>query len=293
MIAAITSCTNTSNPSVLIAAGLLARKAVAKGLTVKPWVKTSLAPGSRWSPTISPRPACRSRSRRARLQPRRLRLHHLHRQFRPAARGDLEDDRTSTTWSPPRCSPATATSRAASIRTCAPTTSPRRRWSWPTRWPARCSIDLDHRAARQRQGRQAGLPAGTSGRSTQEIADIIAQDVTASMFRRATPTSSRATPTGRRSRSPAGQTYDWDDGLDLRAEPALFRGHDDGRPAPVSDIDERAHARPVRRLDHHRPHLARPARSRQASPGRQLSASSTRCAPADFNPTARGAAITR
>ncbi|MCP4138315.1 MAG: aconitate hydratase AcnA [bacterium] len=45
-IAAITSCTNTSNPSVLIAAGLLAQKARAKGLSVKPWVKTSLAPGS-------------------------------------------------------------------------------------------------------------------------------------------------------------------------------------------------------------------------------------------------------
>jgi aconitate hydratase len=46
VIAAITSCTNTSNPSVLIAAGLLARKALAKGLASKPWVKTSLAPGS-------------------------------------------------------------------------------------------------------------------------------------------------------------------------------------------------------------------------------------------------------
>lgn len=46
VIAAITSCTNTSNPSVLIAAGLLARKAAAKGLKAKPWVKTSLAPGS-------------------------------------------------------------------------------------------------------------------------------------------------------------------------------------------------------------------------------------------------------
>jgi aconitate hydratase len=46
VIAAITSCTNTSNPSVLIAAGLVARKARALGLTVKPWVKTSLAPGS-------------------------------------------------------------------------------------------------------------------------------------------------------------------------------------------------------------------------------------------------------
>ncbi|HWU80015.1 MAG TPA: aconitate hydratase AcnA, partial [Caulobacter sp.] len=46
VIAAITSCTNTSNPSVLIAAGLVARKAREKGLTAKPWVKTSLAPGS-------------------------------------------------------------------------------------------------------------------------------------------------------------------------------------------------------------------------------------------------------
>jgi aconitate hydratase len=45
-IAAITSCTNTSNPSVLVAAGLVARKARARGLTSKPWVKTSLAPGS-------------------------------------------------------------------------------------------------------------------------------------------------------------------------------------------------------------------------------------------------------
>ncbi len=47
VIAAITSCTNTSNPSVMLAAGLLAKKAVEKGLTVKPYVKTSLAPGSR------------------------------------------------------------------------------------------------------------------------------------------------------------------------------------------------------------------------------------------------------
>ena len=47
VLAAITSCTNTSNPSVMVAAGLLARNAVARGLAAKPWVKTSLAPGSR------------------------------------------------------------------------------------------------------------------------------------------------------------------------------------------------------------------------------------------------------
>ncbi len=47
VIAAITSCTNTSNPSVMVAAGLVAKKAAAKGLSTKPWVKTSLAPGSK------------------------------------------------------------------------------------------------------------------------------------------------------------------------------------------------------------------------------------------------------
>src|ERR1019366_4977926 len=47
VIASITSCTNTSNPSVMLGAGLLAKKAVERGLSVKPWVKTSLAPGSK------------------------------------------------------------------------------------------------------------------------------------------------------------------------------------------------------------------------------------------------------
>src|SRR5262249_28591743 len=46
VIAAITSCTNTSNPEVMLGAGLLAKKAVERGLTSKPWVKTSMAPGS-------------------------------------------------------------------------------------------------------------------------------------------------------------------------------------------------------------------------------------------------------
>ena len=59
LIAAITSCTNTSNPSVMLAAGLLAKKAVEKGLKLNPVVKSSLAPGSAWSPTILTRPASR------------------------------------------------------------------------------------------------------------------------------------------------------------------------------------------------------------------------------------------
>ena len=92
VIAAITSCTNTSNPSVMIGAGLLARKAVERGLKVKPWVKTSLAPGSMVvTEYLQGRGPARV-SRRARLQPRRLRLHDLHRQQRSAAR-PVSDDR--------------------------------------------------------------------------------------------------------------------------------------------------------------------------------------------------------
>ena len=78
VIAAITSCTNTSNPSVMMAAGILAKKAVEKGLTVPPWVKTSLAPGSGGYGLLRQgRPA--ALSRKAALQCGGLRMHHLHR----------------------------------------------------------------------------------------------------------------------------------------------------------------------------------------------------------------------
>ena len=90
VIAAITSCTNTSNPSVLIGAGLLARNAAAKGLKAKPWVKTSLAPGSQVVARISGQFRPADRPRQGRLQSRRFRLHHLHRQFRAAPGRNLE-----------------------------------------------------------------------------------------------------------------------------------------------------------------------------------------------------------
>ncbi len=137
LIAAITSCTNTSNPGVLLAAGLLAKKAVELGLKVKPHIKTSLAPGSRvvteyltkagllpyleklgfylagYGCTTCIGNAGRSRNRSRRRSSR-------------------------TTWCAPRCSRATATSRRASTPTSRPTSSPARRWWWPTPSPARC-----------------------------------------------------------------------------------------------------------------------------------------------------------
>lgn len=92
VIAAITSCTNTSNPSVLIGAGLLARNAAAKGLKAKPWVKTSLAPGSQVVAEYLSNSGLQKDPRQGWLQPRRFRLHDLHRQFRPAAGRNLEVD---------------------------------------------------------------------------------------------------------------------------------------------------------------------------------------------------------
>ena len=92
VIAAITSCTNTSNPSVMLAAGLLAKKAVERGLKRKPWVKTSLAPGSK---------VVTDYYRSSGLQPFLdalgfnlvgLRLHHLHRELGAASRGDRGRD---------------------------------------------------------------------------------------------------------------------------------------------------------------------------------------------------------
>ncbi len=122
VIAAITSCTNTSNPSVLVAAGLLAKKAVEKGLigTVvgEDFARAGIDGRHRLPHAIG----IDAVSREAEVQPRRLRLHHVHRQLRPAAAGSLGRRSTRKTWWSRRCSAAIATSKAASTPKFAPTT---------------------------------------------------------------------------------------------------------------------------------------------------------------------------
>ena len=88
LIAAITSCTNTSNPSVMLAAGLLAKKAVEKGLKVNPAVKASLAPGSRVVTDYLKKTGLTPYLNKLRFNTRRLRLHDVHRQLRPARSRD-------------------------------------------------------------------------------------------------------------------------------------------------------------------------------------------------------------
>ena len=85
VIAAITSCTNTSNPSVLIGAGLLAKKAVEKGLAVPPWVKTSLAPGSKVVRDYLEKAGLMPYLEKLKFHIVGLRMHDVHRQFRTAA----------------------------------------------------------------------------------------------------------------------------------------------------------------------------------------------------------------
>ena len=85
VIAAITRCTNTSNPAVMIGAGLLAKKAVERGLRRKPWVKSSLAPGVEGRDGVLRASRAHAVPRGARLPHRRLRLHDVHRELRAAA----------------------------------------------------------------------------------------------------------------------------------------------------------------------------------------------------------------
>ena len=227
-IAAITSCTNTSNPSVLIAAGLLARKARAKGLAVEALgqdlARAGLAGRAGLSRLV--RPA--GRSRRARLQPRRLRLHHLHRQFRPAAGGRSRTPSTRATSSPPRCCPAIATSRAASIRTSRRTTSPRRRSSSPMRWPARMQIDL---ATEPLGMGKDGNPVFLQGHLAEPARDPGSRSTTTSPSRcssRNMPTCSRATRTGGRSRCRRARPMPGTKGSTYVQNPPYFVGMQQG-----------------------------------------------------------------
>ena len=84
VIAAITSCTNTSNPSVMVGAGLIAKRAVELGLTVPPHVKTSLAPGSKVVTAYLERAGLLPFLDRLGVRGRGVRMHHLHRQLRAA-----------------------------------------------------------------------------------------------------------------------------------------------------------------------------------------------------------------
>ena len=235
VIAAITSCTNTSNPSVMIAAGLVARNAVATGLTVKPWVKTSLAPGSQVVHGLSQggRPA--AAARQARLQHRRLRLHDLHRQFAARSR--------------PRF-PATIAKHdlvAAAVlsgnRNFEGRVNPDVRANYLASPPlvvayalaGSMQVDLTRDPlGKDKQGKDVYL--ADIWPKTDEVQNLVDSTITAKMFKTKYASVFDGDPNWRKVKVPAGLTYAWDMGSTYVQNPPYFEGLTK-TPPPVTDIE--------------------------------------------------------
>jgi aconitate hydratase len=206
LIAAITSCTNTSNPAVMIAAGLLAKKAVAKGLRVQPHIKTSLAPGSRVVTDYLEKAGLL-----APLAELGFALAGYGCTTCIGNAGDLDpafnQAITEHQLSPPRCSRATATSKRASIPICAPITSLRRRWWWLLPLPAgSISTSTAKRWVAVRR------PAGLSARRLAELGEIDAVlpfALDPETFRRRYADVDADQDLWKAIPAPAGEVYDW------------------------------------------------------------------------------------
>ncbi len=252
VIAAITRCTNTSNPAVMIAAGLVARKAVEKGLKTQPWVKTSLAPGSKVVTDYLERSRPPDRSRQARLLPRRLRLHDLHRQLGPAAGGDLQGHSRGD---------LVVASVLSGNRNFEGRVHPEVKANYLASPPLVVAyalagtIDIDLT--------KEPLGIGKDGKpvflkdiwpTQKEIGDMIAKTIGPELFTKSYADVFKGDTRWNSIPSPEGELYKWEP-VDVHQESAVLRRHDDADRARSATSTARA-ARPVRRLDHDRSHLA-------------------------------------
>ena len=264
VIAAITSCTNTSNPSVMIGAGLLAKKAVERGLDVQAVGEdvagARLHRRHRLPRAVGPRRV----PEQARVRPRRLRLHHLHRQLGPAAR---------------RRSPRRSTRRTSSS---AAVLSGNRNFEGRINQDVQGQLPRlaaalrrlrarrpDGLRLRDRAARRATPTARTS--SSRDIWPTLGGDQ--GHGRRRGPrrhvqeelrrTSSRATSAGRRSRSPRSDRYTWPDSTYVR-RPPFFEGMD---AEPAAELEPIEGARVLAKLGDSitTDHISPPARSRRTA----------------------------
>ena len=237
VIAAITSCTNTSNPSVMVGAGLLARNALARGLDTQALGEDlararldgrhRLPRGRRASTRRSTGSASTSSATAARpasATPARCR-----RRSRPRSR--------TRTSSSARCSPATATSRAGSTRTSRPTTWPRRRSASPTRSPAGWTSTSRREPLGRRRRRRAGLPARHLALAGGGQGDRRRGGAGRDVHARATPTSSPGDEAWQAIEVPEGDRYTWPESTYVR-RPLVLRGH--GRSSPRTRSRSRA-----------------------------------------------------
>ena len=281
VIAAITSCTNTSNPSVMIAAGLLARNAVAKGLTVKPWVKTSLAPGSQVVDDY-------------------LEAAELQKPLDKLGFNIVGYGCTTCIGNSGPLAPEISATIAKHNLVAAAVLSGNRNFEGRVNPDVRANylasppLVVAYALAGSMQVDLTKEPIGNdkNGKPVY-LADIwpSAQEVarhrrrrrsTAKMFKtQVRAACSTATPTGRRSRSPAGPTYAWDMGSTYVQNPPYFDGMT-MTPKPVEDIIDARILGLFLDLDHHRPHLARGLdQAPRARPGNISIEHQVR--PADFN----------
>ena len=288
VIAAITSCTNTSNPSVMIGAGLLARNAVQRGLKRKPWVKTSLAPGSTVVTDYLDKAGLTEYLNQLEFNLVGYGCTTCIGNSGPAAGGDLGRGREER---PGGLRGALGQSQLRGPH------QPGRQGELPGQPAAGRRLRArrphgprpDQRAAGRGQRRRAGLPerhlarpgrGQGAGRPLDRVGDVHPQ------LRRG-----------------AGGGRDLEGGrgaggrplhlarLDLRAQTVLLRGHAARAAAGRADR-RRPGAGPARRLDHDRPHLTG-RRDQESEPGRAVADRAGGGAGATSTPTVRGAATTR
>ncbi len=269
MIAAITSCTNTSNPSVMVGAALLARKAVEAGLARKPWVKTTLAPGSK---------VVMDYYERSGLLPYLEKLG-----FNLVGYGCTTCIGNSGPL-PEAISEAVNDSDLAVVsvlsgnRNFEGRINPDVKMNYLASPPlvvayalaGTMDIDLTSEP----------LGAGAGGEpvyladiwpSPDEIASVVDSAVAAEMFTRDYADVFTGDERWRSLDVPTGDTYEWDRRLHLRPAAAVLRGHA-GRARAGGRHPRRPGARPAGRLGDHRPHLAG-RRDQAGQPGRAVPAS--------------------
>ena len=263
VIAAITSCTNTSNPSVLIAAGLLARNAHEKGLTSKPWVKTSLAPGSQVVTEYLEKAGLQGD-----LNALGFNLVGYGCTTCIGNSGPLAEEISEAIGS----KDLVVASVLSGNRNFEGRVNPDTRANYLASPPLVVTYALT--GTMRTNVTTEPLGTGKDGKpvylkdiwpTSKEVADLIRTTINEDMFRTRYADVFKGDAHWRKITVSGGQTYDWSDSLDLCSEPALFRGHHHDAGAGRGHR-RGAHSRPLPRLDHHRPHLARPARSSATAP---------------------------
>ena len=288
-IAAITSCTNTSNPSVMIGAALVAKKAVERGLTRKPWVKTTLAPGSKVVSDYYDRSG---------LTPYLDKLG-----FNLVGYGCTTCIGNSGPLIP-EVSAAVQDNDLAVVSVLSGNRNFEGRINPDVKmnYLASPPLVVAYALAGTMDIDLINDPLGTDEQgkpvylrdiwpTEAEIDEIVASSIGAEMFTDSYADVFAGDEQWQSLPTPEGEVFEWDAGLDLRPQAPVLRRHA-GRAAAGDRHRRRPGAAQARRLDHHRPHLA--GRFDQGRRARRGSTSpSTAWSGGTSTPTARAAATTR